>query len=113
MGTPGTPAKTAPVVEKPKDRIGLKLYNTIVIFDDYVVAKSGEEARAALIAGIADGSVQPMEAVAKEVTMKNSIRTSMVEGKPLIASDVTDAEFDTLKGITNSAAFEKFYMRRS
>lgn len=105
----GTDTKGA----KPKDRIELRLYNAIVIYDDYVIAKSGEAAREALLAAVAAGDLSPMEIVAKEVTMANSIRTSKVEDKPLVANDVTDEEFETLRGITNSVAFERFYTRRS
>lgn len=110
MGT--TPGKSTKV-EALKDRVDLRLFNTIVIFDDYTVAKTADEARAALLAAIADGSAAPTEVVSKEVTMANSIRTSKADEKPLVAGDVTDEEFETLKGITNSAAFERFYTRRS
>jgi len=95
-----------------KDRIDLRLYNAIVVYDDYVIARSSEAAREALFAAIASADVKPMEVVAKEVTMANSIRTSKVDGNPLVAADVTDEEFETLRGITNSVAFERFYTRR-
>lgn len=109
----GTPTKPAAPAAKTKDRIELRLFNAIVIFDDYVVAKSSEAAREALLAAIASSDVTPMEIVAKETTMANSIRSSKTDDKPLVAADVTDEEFETLKGITNSAAFERFYTRRS
>lgn len=106
MGAP--PKKTD---DKPKDRVNLRLFNTIVIFDDYVVAKDGQSAREALLAALTAGEVTPMEIVAKEVTMINSIRASKTEEKPLVAADVTDEEFETLKGITNIEAFNRFYTR--
>lgn len=111
MGAP-LKAATKPT-ETTKDRVGLRLFNAIIIYDDYVVAKSAEEARTTLQTGIIAGDVSPIEIVAKEVTMANSIRSSKTDDKPLVASDVTDEEFETLKGITNSAAFERFYERRS
>lgn len=109
----GTPTKITTPAAKPKDRIELRLFNSIIIFDDYVIAKSSEAAREALLAAIASGDVAPMEIIAKETTMANSIRSSKTDGKPLVAADVTDEEFETLKGITNSAAFERFYTRRA
>lgn len=112
MGTPAKKAAAAPT-EAPKDRIDLRLYNTIVIYDDYVIAKSNESARTTLEATILAGEIAPTESIAKEVTMANSIRSSKTEGKPLVAGDVTDEEFETLRGITNSASFERFYLRRS
>jgi hypothetical protein len=97
---------------KEKDRVGLRLYNTIVVVDVYTIAKSPEAAREALLAAIASGDAKPTEAVAKEVTMANSIRNSWLEEKPFVAADITDEEFETLKGITTGSAFEKFYLKR-
>lgn len=111
MGTQSK-AATKPA-DTVKDRVDLRLFNTIIIYDDYVVAKSAEEARTALQVAITTGDVSPIEVVAKEVTMANSIRSSKTDDKPLVASDISDEEFETLKGITNSAAFERFYERRS
>ena len=103
---------TAVPTTKPKDRIDLRLYNTIVIYDDYVVARSNEEARQALLASIQSGDTAPTEVVAKEVSMISSVRASKVDERPLIASDVTDDEFEKLRGITNGSAFEPFYLKR-
>lgn len=105
-------AAPKPQQPKPKDRIDLRLYNAIVIYDDYVVARSGEEARRCLLSSIKDGLIDPMEVVAKEVTMANSIRASKTDDSPLVAGDVSDAEFENLRGITTSNAFERFYLKR-
>ncbi len=110
MGT--QPKAAAKPADTAKDRVDLRLYNRIVIFDDYVVAKSPEAANEIFMNEILEGRVAPMESVCKEVTMANSIRSSKTDDKPLVANDVTDEEFETLKGITNSAAFERFYTRR-
>lgn len=108
----GASTKPTPKGEPAKDRVGLRLYNVIIIYDDYVIAKEAAEARALVEGAIVAGDLEPMEQVAKEVTMANSIRTSKVKASPLVASDVTDEEFEALRGITNSAAFERFYTRR-
>lgn len=98
--------------DKVKDRIDMRLYNTIAIYDVYHVARSGEAARQALLEGIASGDIKPMEVTATESKMANSIRASWVDQPPFIASDITDEEFESLKGITTSRAFERFYQRR-
>lgn len=97
--------------KKEADHVDLRLYNTIVIFDVYTIARSGEAAREALIELIKTAQIEPTEAVAKESTMVNSIRASQLEVSPLVAADVTDEEFDKLKGITNAQAFERFYKK--
>src|SRR5262245_37698342 len=91
------------------DRIDLRLYNAIVIYDVYMVARSPEAARKTLLDAISSGHAAYTEAVVKEVTMANSIRSSWVDQGPYIASDVSDEEFTSLTGITTGAAFERFY----
>jgi hypothetical protein len=95
-----------------KDRVDLKLYNAIAIFDVYMVSRDGNLARESLISAIASGDVEPTEVTATEIRQQGSIRASWLEKSPYIATDVTDAEFETLKGITTSAAFDRFYTRR-
>jgi hypothetical protein len=95
-----------------KDRIDLRLYNTIVIFDVYTIARSSEAARDSILAAIASGDAKPSEVVAKELTSPGSVRASWVDQSPFVASDITDEEFAQLKGITTSAAFERFYQKR-
>jgi hypothetical protein len=103
--------KETPKSESKPDRIDLRIYNTIVVFDVYTVARSPEAAREALIAAIAAGEAKPTEIAAKEVTMVNSIRQSWTETSPYVAADVTDEEFETLRGITTLAAWDRFYKR--
>jgi hypothetical protein len=103
---------TVPGVTK-KDRVDLKLYNTIAIVDVYFVARDGVSARDALIAAIASGDAKPTEVTAMEIRQQGSIRSSWIEQKPFVAADVTDDEFESLKGVTVGAAFERFYTRRS
>lgn len=102
---------TTPGIAK-KDHVDLKLYNTIAVIDVYFVARDGIAAREALIAAIASGDVKPTEITAMEIRQQGSIRTSWIEQKPFVAADVTDDEFETLKGVTVGAAYERFYNRR-
>ena len=99
---------------KPKDRIDLRLYNTIIIFDVYTVARSGDAAREGLLAAIRsqDNPAEPSENIAREVTMKNSIRGSWVEQKPYYASDISDEEFEKNRTYTTMELFERFYEKR-
>jgi hypothetical protein len=98
-------------IEEKKDRVSLRLYNTIAIFDIYVAAHTPEAAREALIEAIKSGELKPSEMVAKEVTMPGSIRSSWVDEKPWVAPDVTDEEFESLKGSTTMQAYEKLYTK--
>ena len=94
------------------DRIGLRLYNTIAIFDVYVVSRSSKTAREALINAISSGDIEPTEITATEIRRQESIRSSWLDQPPFIADDVTEAEFEKLRGITTSAAFTRFYEKR-
>ena len=100
-----------PTKEVVKDRIDMRLFNTIVIFDMYTVARSPEEAREALLAAIREGSATPTENTAKEVTMHNSIRQSWIGQKPWFATDITDEEFEQLKPLTVGEVWERFYKK--
>lgn len=99
--------------QKPaSDRIDLKLYNTIAIYDVYTVARDNETARMALLNAINSGDARPTEITSTEIRRQGSIRSSWLDQPPFVAGDVTDAEFETLKGITTGAAFSRFYERR-
>lgn len=97
--------------EKKSDRIDMRVFNTIVIFDVYTVGRSPETCRETILEAIQAGTIQPNEVVAKEVTMANSIRTSWTEQKPWVAKDVTDEEFEQIKDLTTSQAWDAFYKR--
>ena len=81
-------------MSSPKDRVTLRLYNTIAIFDVYTVAHDGLAARDAILEAITSGDCKPVEVTATEVSYVNAIRGSWLDEKPYVASDVTDEEFD-------------------
>jgi hypothetical protein len=89
----------------------MKLFNSIAIFDVFVVAETGEKAREALLAWIAEG-MPPSEHVAVETRQEQTIRASWREQKPLVAEDVSDADFKQLKGKTTIEIFEQLYTKR-
>lgn len=90
----------------------MKLYNVIVNFDMYVVAESPEAAREALQAWVAEGN-EPSESVAIETHRENSIRAAWRDKPPLVAADVTDAQFETLKGRTTATTYALLYTKGS
>ena len=88
----------------------MKLYNVIVNFDMYVVAESPEAAREALTAWVAEGN-EPSEVVAIEAARENSVRTAWRDKPPLVAADVTDTQFETLKGRTTATPYTLLYTK--
>jgi hypothetical protein len=88
----------------------VKLFNTIAIYDIYVVAETGEEARKTLLAWIPEAT--PSEAVAVETSRETAIRNAWREQKPLVAQDVSDANFKKLKGKNTIEIFEHIYTKR-
>lgn len=103
---------TKPAAATKPDRIDLRLYNTIIVYDVYTVGHTEEAARESLLAAILSGEAKPTETIAREVTMSNSIRTSWLEQKPWYASDVSDDEFEQFKTMTTSAVWDRFYKRQ-
>lgn len=92
------------------DRVDLRLYNTIIVFDVYTVARSAGAAREAVIAALREGA-QASEEVAQEVTNERSIRASWVDQTPYVAADVTEEEFSGLQGVKTLEAYRRLYKR--
>lgn len=86
-----------------------KLYNTIAIYDVYVVAESDEEAQAALQAWRATNA--PSETVVVEVRREVSIREAWCVQKPLVANDVSDEDFEKIKGKTTAEIYRELYTK--
>lgn len=104
---PPKPVNKTPGPDEPK------LYNTIIIFDVYTVAKSSEKARETLLHWIQNEQFKPSESVAHEVRRDPEVRLSWREEKPLVADDITDEEFEkTVKGHTTIQIFEQLYLKR-
>jgi hypothetical protein len=88
----------------------MKLYNTIIVFDVFVVAESPEAARAAAIVALRE-DLAPSEQVAVEVTRPNTIRAAWVAQPPFVGDDVTDADFTTLQAKTTSEVYALLYTK--
>lgn len=89
----------------------MKLYNTIAIFDVYIVAESGEAAREALLASIKEGT-KPSEVTATETVRETAIRSGFREERPFVAGDVSDEDFEKCKGKTTAQVFQDLYTKQ-
>lgn len=89
----------------------MKIYNAIAIWDCYVVSETSEKAREALLVHIAEG-MEPSEIVGVEANQERAIRNSWREQKPLIGADISDTEFETLKGKTTIQAYRVIYTKQ-
>jgi len=89
----------------------VKLYNTIAIFDVYTVAESNEAARDALLAAIANGQ-KPSEITATETLRESAVRQGFRDERPFVGDDVSDADFQKLKGKTTAQAYEMLYTKQ-
>jgi hypothetical protein len=88
----------------------MKLYNTVIVFDVFVVAETPEAARAAAVAALRE-DLAPSEQVAVEVTRPNTIRAAWVDQPPFVADDVADADYATLQAKSTSAVYAQLYTK--
>jgi hypothetical protein len=89
----------------------MKVFNAIAIYDVYVIAETSEAAREALLVHIAEG-MEPSEIVGVEANREPAIRASWREQKPLVGADVSDADFETLKGKTTIQVYQDIYTKQ-
>ncbi len=90
----------------------MKVFNTIVIYDDYVIAENHEDARAAVLAAIAEGD-PPTEQTALEARSENNIRESWRDKKPLVGAAVSDEDFAKCKGKTTAQIYKDLYASKA
>jgi hypothetical protein len=86
----------------------VKLFNVIVVFDVYCAAETEESARAAILETIATGQ-EPSESNALEVTKAREIRAAWENASPFVAADISDADFETLRGKTTAQTFSMLH----
>ena len=89
----------------------MKLFNVVKAWDVYVAAESEEEALKALAAHIRTEGLRVSEETAIEVREERNVRAAWRDEKPLVADDVSDADFDRLKGKTTIELFEILHKR--
>jgi hypothetical protein len=91
----------------------MRLFNTIAIFDVYIVAGNEQTARDTLINAIASGDLKPSETTATESRFDRSIRQGYRDERPFIAADVSDADYKKkCKGKTTIQIFQHIYEKR-
>lgn len=92
--------------------MSLKLFNSIAIFDMWIVAHDAASAKQALLEWMRDPTSFPNEVTCTETQRANSIRAGWRDQSPLVAGDVTDAEFESqVKGNNTIQMYEKIYTR--
>lgn len=88
----------------------MKLYNTIIAFDCYVFAESEGAAIDALNEMIKSGEVGGTHRKALELRA-SPVRKEWQDERPLVAADVSDADFERLRGKTIQQAHEMLTTR--
>ena len=90
-----------------------KLFNTIIIWDVYCVARSPEEARETAKRWITQEDLKASEEVALSVTREAEVREVWRNEKPLVGNNITDDEFEQrVKGKTTIQIFEDLYTKK-
>lgn len=90
----------------------MKLYNAVVVWDIFVVAESSASARTTALNWIqGDEKPTPSEQVGLEAREDRNVRQAWRDEKPLVADDISDADFATLKGKTTIEAFKLIYTK--
>jgi hypothetical protein len=95
--------------------VALQIFNTIAIFDVYIIAESQEEAHTALLSLIRDQAepLDPTERTARETRNEREIRASQREAKPFVGPLVSDADFEKIKGKTVFEMFNQLYTKKA
>lgn len=92
----------------------MKLYNTICVWDVYVVAESAEEARKTALSWIKN-SEEPLEvseSTALEAREERNVRAAWRDQKPLVGNDISDDDFEShVKGNTTIEVYKKIYTK--
>jgi len=90
----------------------VRLYNTIAIYDVYVVAENNDTARETLISAISSGDIKPTEATAVEIVRAGAIRKGFADERPFVAVDVSEADYKSIAGKTTIEIFNHVYTKR-
>lgn len=90
----------------------LKLYNVITIWDVYVVAESEEAAKACVLGWTKGDELAPSAQTALETREERQVRGEWLNEKPLIAEDISDADFETLKGKSTIDVQVRLYSKK-
>jgi hypothetical protein len=89
----------------------MKLYNTVVVWDCYTVAENAEAARTAAYQMIQTGELPPSESVAPEVKREGEVRDAWRNQNPIVAADVSEADFAKVKGKTTLDVYNMLHTK--
>ena len=89
---------------KPSEK-HLRLFNVIMQYDVYVVARTFEEALEAVRGTIQQGEA-PTEQISHEVRTQRDIRTEWKTERPFVAGAISDEEWAPFAGKTTEEFFE-------
>jgi hypothetical protein len=99
------PVKEEPIVK------GMKIWNIIKTWDVYVLAETPEEALKAVGLHIRQEGLRASEEVAIETREERNVRAAWRDEKPMVADDVSDADFERAKGKTTIEVFNMLHVR--
>ncbi len=89
----------------------MKLYNVVKSWDIYVVAESPEAAREIADTFIRQENLEVSDEVAIETKHERDVRDAWKEQNPLVANDISDADYERVKGKTTLQTFEMLHKR--
>lgn len=90
----------------------MRLWNTIIVYDVYALAETPEKAREVIMAAINGGELQPSDQNAIPVNHERSIRESWKEQRPFVGEDVSDKDFESIKGKNTLEIFQMIFSKQ-
>ncbi len=90
----------------------IKLYNVVIIYDVIVVANEGTSAREAVLQWIRDAD-EPLDPnhIASLQVVHAPLKPTQQAIKPIVAADVSDQDFATVKGKTNQQVHDMLFKK--
>lgn len=91
----------------------MKLFNVVAMYDFFVVAETSEAARDALLAWIRDGAepIDPTDIAGTPIMRENAVRKSALDKKPLVGADVSEKDFESIRGKTVGETYTFLYTK--
>lgn len=90
----------------------MKLFNVVVLYDVYVAAEDQDAAMEAIKQFILNGELGVSERKAFEAKEPHSIRLAwQKDQRPIVAGDVSDADFERCKGKTTLEVQDMIYRK--
>jgi len=88
------------------------LFNVVAVWDVYVAAESHDAARAAVDELIKAGELPVSESNALPVRREVEVREAWRDQRILVGADVSDADFEKLKGKTALQVFQMLHTKQ-